>query len=52
MVEGLDAILVLHEDWGLDFYCPRWKDEYSLSVGIRDDLDEAFDSRNSGFRDF
>jgi hypothetical protein len=52
MVEGLDAVLVLREDRGLDFYWPRWKEEYSLSVGVCDDPDEAFGSRNSGSRDF
>ena len=52
MIEGLDAVLVLREDQGHDFYWPGWKEEYTLSVGVCYDPDETFGLRNSGSGDF
>ena len=42
----MDAILVLREDRWHDIYRLRREEEYPLSVGFRDDSDEAFDSRD------
>ena len=46
VVEGLDAILVLREDRWHDVYRLRWEEECPLSVGLSDDSEEAFDSRD------
>ena len=52
VAEGLDAVLVLREDWRHDIYRLRREEEHSLSIGFGDDSDEAFDSRDSEFGGF
>ena len=43
VVEGLDAILVLCEDWRHVIYWLRWEEEHPLPTGLHNDPDEAFD---------
>ena len=44
VVEALDAVLVLCEDWRHDIYWLRREEEYQLSASLGDDSNEAFDS--------